>query len=151
MKVYLAGPLFSIAERTFLDGIAARLRGEGYEVFVPHEQVPEQRAVSAQDVYRSDLAGLERADAMLAWIDGPTIDDGTAVEIGIFTRLVAQNPARWRGVVALATDLRLQRRRGVLAGDGINLFAAGAIRAAGEIVWSIDEAVGAFGRLRTGG
>jgi len=38
----------------------------------------------------------------------------------------------------------------VLAGDGINLFAAGAIRAAGEIVWSIDEAVGALGRLRAG-
>jgi len=72
------------------------------------------------------------------------------VEIGIFTRLVAQDPARWRGVVALATDLRLQRRKGVLAGDGINLFAAGAIRAAGEIVWSIDEAVGALGRLRAG-
>lgn len=151
MTIYLAGPLFSVAERAFLDGLAARLRGEGYDVFVPHEQIPEQRAVSAEEVYRSDLAGLERANAVLAWIDGPAIDDGTAVEIGIFTRLVASDPARWRGVVALATDLRLHRRKGVLAGDGLNLFAAGAIRSVGEIVWSMDDAVAALGRLRARG
>ena len=31
MKIYLAGPLFSTAERGFLDEIAARLRGEGFD------------------------------------------------------------------------------------------------------------------------
>jgi hypothetical protein len=151
MTIYLAGPLFSVAERAFLDRIATRLRGEGYEVFVPHEQIPEQRAISAEDVYRADLAGLRSANAVLAWIDGPVIDDGTAVEIGIFTQLVAADPRRWRGIVALATDLRLHRRRGVLPGDGVNLFAAGAIRSVGEIVWSVDEALAALDRLRQRG
>jgi len=148
MKVYLAGPLFSVAERTFLDGVATRLRGAGYDVFVPHEQLPEQRAISAEDVYQADLAGLRSADAVLAWIDGPVVDDGTAVEIGIFTQLVASDPVRWRGIVALVTDLRLGRRRGVLPGDGINLFVAGAIQSVGEVTWSADDALAALGRLR---
>jgi hypothetical protein len=147
MNIYLAGPLFSVAERAFLDGVAARLRGAGYEVFVPHEQISEQLSVSAEEVYRVDLAGLKGANAVLAWIDGPVIDDGTAVEIGIFTQLVASDPVRWRGIVAIATDLRLHRRRGVLPGDGVNLFAAGAIRSVGEIVWSVDEALAALTRL----
>jgi hypothetical protein len=150
MNVYLAGPLFSNAERAFLDALAARLRAEGYGVFVPHEQLPEQRATSADEVFETDLAGLQGANAVLAWIDGPVIDDGTAVEIGIFTQLVAGDPARYRGIVALATDLRLRRRRGVLAGDGINLFACGAIRSVGEIAWSVDEALEALDRLRHG-
>jgi 1,4-alpha-glucan branching enzyme len=32
--------------------------------------------------------------------------------------------------------------------DGINLFVVGAIRASGEVVWSVDEAVAALIRLR---
>jgi hypothetical protein len=43
MKIYLAGPLFSNAERALLDTVAARLRSEGFEVFVPHEQFAEQK------------------------------------------------------------------------------------------------------------
>jgi hypothetical protein len=30
--------LFSEAERAWLDGLASRLRGEGFDLFVPHEQ-----------------------------------------------------------------------------------------------------------------
>jgi hypothetical protein len=148
MTVYLAGPLFSTAERAFLDDLAIRLRAEGYSVFVPHEQIPERRAVAADEVYATDLAALQSANAVLAWIDGPTIDDGTAVEIGIFTQLVATDRSRYLGIVALATDLRLHRRRGVLPGDGINLFAAGAIRSVGAVVWSVDEAITALSRLQ---
>jgi hypothetical protein len=41
-------------------------------------------------VYATDLAGIMGAQAVLAWLDGPVVDDGTAVEIGIFSRLCAQ-------------------------------------------------------------
>ena len=37
MRIYLAGPLFSEAERDWLDRVAARLRAEGLDPFVPHE------------------------------------------------------------------------------------------------------------------
>jgi len=148
MKIYLAGPLFNDGERSTLSAIAARLRADGYEVFVPHEQFVEMEGLDEAKVYRTDLAGVRSANLMLCWIDGTQVDDGTAVEIGIFTQLCAQDPAKHRGIVALCTDLRMVRRRGVAPGDGINLFVAGAIKSVGEITWSVDEAVAALGRLR---
>ena len=41
MRVYVAGPLFSEAERAWLDALAARLRMNGFDCFVPHEKFPE--------------------------------------------------------------------------------------------------------------
>ena len=41
VRIYVAGALFSEAERAWLDGLAARVRGEGFECFVPHEQFGE--------------------------------------------------------------------------------------------------------------
>ena len=37
MRVYFAGPLFTPYERSFIDECVARLRAEGFDVFVPHE------------------------------------------------------------------------------------------------------------------
>ena len=121
---------------------------------MPHEQFAEQKFMrsdggsAADEVYAVDLAGVTGADAVLAWLDGTQVDDGTAVEIGIFARLCAENPTRYRGIVGLTTDMRVARRKGLVPGDGINLFLAGAIRAAGEIVWTVDDAVAALIRLR---
>ena len=154
MKIYLAGPLFSSAERGFLDTVAAQLRAEGFEVFVPHEQFAEQKFMrsdgdsTADEVYAVDLAGVMGANAVLAWLDGTQVDDGTSVEIGIFSRLAAQDPARYKGIIGLSTDMRVARRKGLVPADGINLFVVGAIRASGEVVWSVDEAVAALIRLR---
>jgi len=63
------------------------------------------------------------------------------------TQLVASGDPRYRGIVGLVTDLRLQRRRGNAAGDGMNLFVVGAIETAGRICWSVDEAVEALKAL----
>ena len=117
MKIYLAGPLFSSAERAFLDIIAARLRAEGFEVFVPHEQFAEQKFMrsdgdsTADEVYAVDLAGVMGANAVLAWLDGTQVDDGTSVEIGIFSRLAAPDPARYKGIIGRSTDMRVARRK----------------------------------------
>ena len=148
MKIYLAGPLFNDGERSTLSAIATRLRADGYEVFVPHEQFVEMEGLDEAKVYRTDLDGVRSANLMLCWIDGAQVDDGTAVEVGIFTQLCAQDPSKHRGIVALCTDLRMVRRRGLAPGDGINLFVAGAIKSVGEITWSIEEAIAALGRLR---
>ena len=84
---------------------------------------------------------------LLAWLDGPVVDDGTACEIGMFVELVASGHSRYRGIVGLVTDLRLQRRRGAAVGDGMNLFVIGAIEAHGRVCWSVDEAIEALGVL----
>jgi len=92
-------------------------------------------------VYRVDAEGVCSANVLLARLDGPSIDDGTACEIGMFAELVERDERRCRRIVGLVTDLRLERRRGNAAGDEMNLFVAGAIEACGRICWSVDEAV----------
>ena len=150
MRVYLAGPLFSDAERAWLDGLAARLRGEGIDCFVPHEHFGELTELSPGEVFRVDTEGVRSADVLLAWLDGPVVDDGTACEIGIFAQLVASGDPKYLGIVGLVTDLRLQRRRGNAVGDGMNLFVVGAIESAGRLCWSVDEAVAELKALGSG-
>jgi nucleoside 2-deoxyribosyltransferase len=140
-RVYLAGPLFSQAERSWLDGLAATLRAEGFDCFVPHEHFDEITELTPEEIYRVDGAGLRSSNALLAWLDGPMIDDGTAAEIGAFAELVRGGDPHYRCIVGLVTDLRLERRRGNAPGDGMNLFVTGAIAAAGRVCWSVPEAV----------
>jgi nucleoside 2-deoxyribosyltransferase len=147
MRIYVAGALFSEAERAWLDGLAARLREEGFDCFVPHEQFSELKELTTAEVFRVDAQGVRDANVLLAWLDGPSVDDGTACEIGMFAELVASGDPRYRGIVGLVTDLRLQRGRGNALGDGMNLFVAGAIEANGRICWSVDEAIEALREL----
>jgi hypothetical protein len=148
LRLYVAGPLFSEAERSWLDALAARLRTEGFDCFVPHEQFPELADVTVEAVYRIDSEGLRSANALVASLDGAMVDDGTACEIGMFADLVQRDSERYRGIVAIATDLRLERRRvqGVVGG-GMNLFVAGAIESCGTIVHAVDELVAALREL----
>jgi nucleoside 2-deoxyribosyltransferase len=137
MRIYLAGPMFTPYERSFLADCAGRLRSERFDVFVPHEHGLVGRDATAEAVYAVDAGGVESADAVLAVLDGPSVDDGTACEIGLFHGLKQRDPER-KGVVGLLTDLRGERR-----GDfATNLFVRGCIEAGGgAVVGSLDEAL----------
>jgi nucleoside 2-deoxyribosyltransferase len=137
MRIYLAGPMFTPYERSFLADCAGRLRAEGFDVFVPHEHGLVGRDATAEAVYAVDAGGVESADAVLALLDGPSVDDGTACEIGLFHGLKQRDPER-KGVVGLLTDLRGERR-----GDfATNLFVRGCIEAGGgAVVGSLDDAL----------
>jgi nucleoside 2-deoxyribosyltransferase len=145
MRVYLAAPMFTPYERSFLDDCAGRLRAEGFEVFVPHEQGLVGRDATPEAVFAVDAGGVESADAVLAVLDGSAVDDGTACEIGLFHGLKQRDPER-KGVVGLLTDLRGERR-----GDfAINLFVRGCIDASGgAVVSSLDDAVTILQRWRS--
>jgi nucleoside 2-deoxyribosyltransferase len=144
MRIYFAGPLFTPYERGYIDECAAQLRADGFEVFVPHEHELAQTDTTAEWIFSKDMDGLGPADAVLALLDGPTVDDGTACEIGIFYALMQSDPTK-KGVIGLHTDLRGSRGES----SGLNLFVEGCIRAAGgEVVGSFDEALAALRRLR---
>jgi nucleoside 2-deoxyribosyltransferase len=146
VRIYVAGPLFSEAERSWLDALAARLRAEGFECFVPHEHFGEAPVPSPARIFEIDADALRSCQALVAWLDGPMVDDGTACEIGMFAELCRSGQAR--GIVGIATDLRLQRRRERdVAGGGMNLFVAGAIGSCGAIVYDVDAAVAALRAL----
>ncbi|HSP71174.1 MAG TPA: nucleoside 2-deoxyribosyltransferase [Gaiellaceae bacterium] len=135
MLVYFAGPLFTPYERGFIDECAARLRAEGFDVFVPHEKVLATEGLGSDEIFRLDGEAVAAADVLVALLDGPSIDDGTACEIGLFHGLARSDP-RKRGVIGLATDFR----------GGLNLFVRGCIEADGELCGSLDEVVAALKR-----
>jgi nucleoside 2-deoxyribosyltransferase len=144
LRIYFAGPLFTPYERGYIDECAAALRADGFEVFVPHEHELAQSDTIPGWIFSKDMDGLGPANAVLALLDGPMVDDGTACEIGIFYALMQSDPEK-KGVVGLHTDLRASRGES----SGLNLFVEGCIEATGgEVVGSFDEALEALRRLR---
>jgi hypothetical protein len=144
VRVYFAGPLFTPYERSFIDECAARLRAEGIEVFVPHENalaLPDTRPAT---IFAKDWDGLSNADAVVALLDGPMVDDGTACEIGIFYALMQSDESK-RGIVGLLTDLRSTLGH---EGHGLNLFVHGCIEAGGTICSSLDDVVATLAAWR---
>jgi len=146
MRVYFAGPLFTPYERAFIDECAARLRAEGIDVFVPHENALASGDTSPATIFAKDWKGLSEANAVVALLDGPTVDDGTACEIGMFYALMQNDPAK-KGIVGLLTDLRSTLGH---EGHGLNLFIEGCVEAAGEVCGSLDEVVAVLAGWRDG-
>jgi nucleoside 2-deoxyribosyltransferase len=140
MRIYLAGPLFSPAERAFLTDCAGAIRAAGHECFVPHEHEFAIADLTAANVFAVDCGeGIAKANALVAWLDGPMVDDGTACEVGIFYGLMQRSEPWRKGVIGLSTDARRQRLRASEPYGGLNLFVAGCIEAVGRVCWNIDE------------
>jgi nucleoside 2-deoxyribosyltransferase len=90
--IYLAGPLFSAAERRFNLGLTQRLEGVGFEVFLPQRDgaerdrppydamTPEERR---QAMFRLDRSRILDSDVFLFVLDGRVPDEGACVELGI--------------------------------------------------------------------
>ena len=80
MKIYLAGPLFTAAERAFTRRLKDLLQQYGHEVWLPQEHEPRSRA--ARDIFFADVEGLDSSDVVVANMDGPDPDSGTCWECG---------------------------------------------------------------------
>jgi nucleoside 2-deoxyribosyltransferase len=102
--VYVAGPLFNAAERAALEGVEAICRRAGLRTFLPHRDagILGQGGKTPAQVFRADVAGLERADLVVAILNGPTVDAGTAWEIGYAC-------AKGKMVIGYLDDLRAYR------------------------------------------
>jgi nucleoside 2-deoxyribosyltransferase len=80
MKIYLAGPLFSTAERVFNARLAGLLREMNIEVWLPQES--EQGSMSPRQIFEEDVQGIDWADVVVANMDGADPDSGTCWECG---------------------------------------------------------------------
>lgn len=96
MKVYFASPLFTTPERTWNAEVAAALRAAGHEVFLPQEQEPGK---DGPGIFATDVGGIDWADGLVAIMDGPDPDSGTAWEVGY-------SFGRKKPVVLVRTDVR---------------------------------------------
>lgn len=97
MKVYLAGALFTTAERDFNSNLAGALRTLGIIVWLPQDNEPRDK--TAEAIFAKDVEGIDWADVVVANMDGPDPDSGTAWECG-------NAHAKQKGVVLFRTDFR---------------------------------------------
>jgi nucleoside 2-deoxyribosyltransferase len=97
-KIYLAGPLFTLAEQTFNAALARFLESKGFAVWLPQEH--ELRRNTARSIFRMDVAALDWADMVVACMDGPDPDSGTAWECGYAY-------ASGKPIVCYRTDFRI--------------------------------------------
>jgi nucleoside 2-deoxyribosyltransferase len=88
MRVYLAGPLFTVAERRFLAWLRDSLNAlAGVRALWPGDlfsDVDLERLGEAAKahIFQGCVEGLTGSDLVVAWLDGPQVDDGTAWELG---------------------------------------------------------------------
>jgi len=86
-KIYLAGPLFSEAEKNFNEKLTERIESAGYDVFLPQRDSADTKNMrkeqDAAELFRKNSEAVDRADLIIAILDGGSdVDSGTAWEIG---------------------------------------------------------------------
>ena len=96
-RIYLSGPLFSQAEIAWGSRIKELLEADlnNVEILWPHEIA----SGPVEQVFRANLQAMNECDLMVAILDGPQVDDGTAWEVGYFF-------SQGKSIVGLRTDFR---------------------------------------------
>ena len=113
MKIYLAAPLFTLAERLLNRRLAAALRERlpECEVLLPQDSrvgdtasFNDRRHVKA--LFDSCRSGIETADVVLAVLDGADADSGVCYEVGLAVGL-------GKRVIGMRTDFRQLQVKGL--------------------------------------
>ena len=104
LKIYLAGPLFSLNERS-----SNRRLAQAIERYMPQSKVILPQDIKYhgkfndkrffRNVYQGCLAGVNQSDVCVAILDGASADDGTAFEVGYAV-------AKGIPVIGVRTDYR---------------------------------------------
>src|SRR6056300_993389 len=131
-KIYIAGPLFNVHEKKYLEDIAEVLEGANFDCFLPHrdqtgidpEELNNDMSQATKDIiFQTDIEALKAADLIVALVTGQDIDSGTASEIGF---MYANN----KPVLAITAEERRYR----------NLFTEGMFTSSvSNVVELLDE------------
>jgi len=85
IAIYIAGPLFNIHERWYLEQISEALVQAGYSTFLPHRDVGVITDFSLEErsrLFIDDLQAIDRCNVCVALLTGADHDSGTSAEIG---------------------------------------------------------------------
>ena len=109
MRIYMAGAMFTEADKEYNLQLAGRLRTHHFDVYCPNESEPindkTRSDVTGQMIYDLDISELEASNVVLLQVSE---DSGSNWEAGYMDALAKYvDPARWYGVMGLATDIRL--------------------------------------------
>ncbi len=108
-QIYLAAPLFNDRERSFNKFITNQLL-KNFNVFLPQEdglllenliKKNIERGVAEKTIYETDTTAMKESDILLAVLDGASIDEGVAFELGFCGAL-------GKLCIGLQTDVRRQ-------------------------------------------
>ncbi len=126
MHVYVAGPLFNEGERWFDEQIDERVRKAGFTTFLPHRDGSGElkNKESIYRIFEEDVVNIDKADIVVANLNGITTDDGTAWELGYAY-------AKGKHLVGVYTDWRMQFEHEV-----VNLMLECSLH---KLVRSLDE------------
>ena len=97
--IYIAGPLFSEAERAFNLRIEECCIDAGFTTYLPQRDAPELTNTNADEVFESEAQANDSASLLVANLDGIDVDSGTAWEIGYAF-------SRKKVIIGIRTDLR---------------------------------------------
>ena len=104
--VYVAGPLFSNAERDYLDLMVKKLSSSSNlnsntDFFLPHRDGGElgRGPIIRKDIFELDISQVDSAKIVVALLDGQDVDSGTCIELGYAY-------AKGKKIFGLLTDFR---------------------------------------------
>jgi nucleoside 2-deoxyribosyltransferase len=110
MMIYLAGPVFTLAERRFNEELAGELERlcPSHHVFLPQRYDKDFKDLPdfSQRMFACLMGALDNCDVVVAILDGPDADSGTSFEMG-YVR------GRGKRVIGVRTDFRDGEDNGV--------------------------------------
>jgi nucleoside 2-deoxyribosyltransferase len=117
--IYVAGPLFTAAERAFLEELAGAVEAAGFQTYLPHRDgglAPADKR-NTRALYDADIRALGACQAIVAVLNGTDVDSGTAFEIGY-------GVARGLPVLGLYDDVRVHGPHdfNVMIANGCRVF-----------------------------
>lgn len=110
MIIYIAGPLFTLAEQLFNESFTGRLRNSlpEAEIILPQERakVLLGKPNALRLIFDDCIEMVRKCDVVVAVLDGPDADSGTCVELGYAF-------AEKKPIVGIRTDFRASEDRGL--------------------------------------
>ena len=151
MKIYLGGPMFDDADIQYNLRLAEILRGDGYEVYCPNENMSindkAQVGITPEKIYLTDIKEMESSNVFLCRISD---DPGVMWEAGYMDALSKREPERYFGCIGLTTDIRWkttpnpQMARADNQAFYFNGFVIGGLKESLGVCYSIDELLAAL-------
>lgn len=166
INIYLAGPIFTIRDRMFLDliydnlmkSIPAVLKDK-VDIYVPHRNTAindKTKSANSYQIYEGDMQRLRNTDILAAVISGDMPPAGTTCEIGIFSEMHSGR----EDIVALYDDSRdgyftasaekyeaMRQDIGESQWPYVNLFVIGCIKSNGILTATVESFVAAIVNL----
>ena len=156
-KIYFGAPLFNEMELMYNEYVVGKIRekyGDKVEIYLPQENAAindKSGFADSNAIAQGHNAYLEKADMLIAVLDGVTPDSGLSAELGYFYSLN-------RPVLGLYTDTRQGthgNQQKVAALDEIaesqfsyiNLYTVGLVKLRGEIVNSSENLIDKIGEF----